>query len=92
MPGFETPDPTDSDKTGQQFDDNTVPPAPAGYIAVANGDGTFAWTNPSGLTVGTATTAGSTNVVDGVTVTGTPSTGQVITATSPTAAHWATPS
>jgi hypothetical protein len=43
-------------------------------------------------TATSATTAGSTTVVDGVTVSGTPSTGQVLTATSPTTADWQTPS
>src|ERR1035437_7122333 len=56
-------------------------------------------TNDVALPIGTGgglTTSGSgvinANEVDGVLVTGTPSAGQVITATSPTAADWQTPS
>ena len=37
------------------------------------------------------TTGGSSNVIDGVTVSGTPSLGQVLTATSPTTANWQAP-
>ena len=53
---------------------------PSGYVADVDSGGHL-------LTTG----AGSTNVIDGVTVTGTPSANQVLTATSPTAANWQTP-
>src|ERR1035437_2389720 len=54
---------------------------PSGYVADVDSGGHL-------LTTGGG---GSTNVIDGVTVTGTPSANQVLTATSPTAANWQTP-
>ena len=55
---------------------------PSGYIADVDSTGHLLTTGGSG----------GSSVIDGVTVTGTPSVGQVLTATSPTAADWATPS
>ena len=55
---------------------------PSGYVADVDSTGHLLTTGGSG----------GSSVIDGVTVTGTPSVGQVLTATSPTAADWATPS
>jgi len=80
MPGFDGPDVSGAEQSGQIFITNL---AFAGAVLVANADGTATWTAQSGLTAGNATKIG------GVTVTGTPTTGQQITATSATAADWA---
>jgi hypothetical protein len=48
-------------------------------------------TTGNAATATNATTAANATAVGGVTITGTPSTGQVATATSPTAASWQTP-
>jgi hypothetical protein len=74
LPG-ENPDLDNAQLSGQLFPTNKPV---AGYIPVANADGTFTWTAPGDVPTG------------GVVVSGTPSAGDVITADSPTTASWKT--
>src|ERR1700744_2600690 len=81
--------------TGTGFGCNTITAGSTPFSAITSGLNNTGQT----LTVGSASslTFGGSGIINasqinGITVTGTPSTGQVITATSPTAANWQTPS
>jgi hypothetical protein len=70
----------------------SVSPGTAGQFYVTNAGATApAWASISGDITASASTVGQLTVaaIQGVVISGTPSTGQVLTATGGTAAHWA---